>query len=329
MQRHLLASLLLFAACGTVESGPDDLVDHSGLDAGPEPGVAPTVVAVDPPSGSLVDEDVAITITFSEPMDRSSVEGALGFPGGAAPELTWNGDGTAVTAARHVPYPEGSDPDQVAPGSLSVTLGDAAADLDGDPLADQLELEYTLRYRRITTSFPAGATLTGNCDPVCSGNWTWFAAGERSSDPTVATRGYLTVPFELPDGIAIEHAELHTEIQQVIDNPFSSGDLMIDHVQFDAITGGEYAQRGLGLGVLFARTASPAAGDTVTIDVTSVFASDYQDRVTLQNRTQYRVRFPHDLPEDPSYPAYHADDNWDIVQMLLAGTGVTVTYLAP
>jgi len=326
MQRHLLAGLVLVsAACGNVESGPDDVVDHSDPDAGPDPGAAPTVVAVDPPSDSLVDEDVAVTITFSEPMDRSSVE--VAFSSGAAPELTWNQDGTAVTAARHVPYPEGEDPDVVAPRSFQVSLADSAADLDGDPLAGQLELTYTLRYRRITTSFPAAPTLTGNCDPVCSGNWTWFAAGERSSDPTVSTRGYLTVSFELPDDIAIEHAELTTEIQQVIDNPFSFGDLMIDHVQFDDITGSEYAQRGIGVGVLFARAAMPAAGDTATIDVTTVFASDYQDRATLQNRTQYRIRFPHDLAEDPTYSTYHSDGSWDIVQMLLAGTGVTVTYL--
>ncbi|HEY8146161.1 MAG TPA: hypothetical protein VIG06_25950, partial [Kofleriaceae bacterium] len=261
------------------------------------------------------------------PMDRASVEAAIHFPGGAAPSFEWSEDGSQVTASRLVPYPEGSGPEQVEPGVFHVVLSAGAADAGGDPVGGALELEYTLRYRRITTAFPFSQTLSGNCDSACSGNFTWFAAGERSSDPTVATRGFLTIPFDLPDDIEIERAELATEIEQILDNPFSFGDLMIDHVVFDAFAGDVYGRRGAGLGVLYARADMPAVGDAVLLDVTEVFIGDYEHRAERQSRSQYRIRFPHDLAEDPSYPTYHSDDAWDIVELLRPATSLAVTYL--
>jgi hypothetical protein len=327
MDRHaLLAIILAVTACGSVESGGPPDADHTA-DGGGSSGSPPTVTAVDPPSGSRVPEDLAIAITFSEAMDRASVEAAIEFPGGAAPSFEWSEDGSRVTASRLVPYPEGSGPEQVEPGVFHVELAAGAADAEGDRVSGALELEYTLRYRRITTSFPFSQTLSGNCDAACSGNFTWFAAGERSSDPTVATRGFVTIPFDLPDDIAIEHAELATEIEQILDNPFSFGDLMIDHVVFDAFTGDLYGRRGAGLGVLYARADMPAAGDAALVDVTDVLTDDYQHRAERQHRSQYRIRFPHDLAEDPSYPTWHADGAWDVVELLRPATSLSVTYL--
>jgi hypothetical protein len=326
---NLLAlSLILAAACGSVETGdPPDLADHTP-DGGAPAGGPPSVVAVEPPSGSVVDEDLAIVITFSEPMDRATVEGSIDFPGAGDPTFAWNQDSTEVTASLHWPYRAGDDPAEVPPGTFEIVIDGEASDAGGAPLAGgDLTLEYRQRYRRITTSFSYLPSLTGNCFQECAGTWTWFAAGERSADPTVASRGFLTVPFDLPDGIQIERAALATEIQQVIDNPFSFGDLYIDHVQFDAINASEYNERGTGLGVLFARADAPAAGDAALHDVTDAFISDYEHRVERNHRTQYRIRFPHDLAEDPSYDAWHSDGSWDVVQMVVAATSVDVTYL--
>ena len=321
----LLLSLALFA-CGSVDSGGPPDSDHTA-DGGGSSAAPPTVSAVAPPTGSKLTEDVAITITFSEPMDRASVEAAIDFPGGPAPSFEWSEDGSEVTLSRLVPYPEGSDPAEVEPRVVQVVLAAGAADAGGDPLGDPLELEYTLRYRRITAAFPFSQTLTGNCDSACAGNYTWFAAGERSSDTTVAVRGFVTIPFDLPDGIAIENAELATEIEQILDNPFSFGDLMIDHMVFDAFANDLYGRRATGLGVLYARADMPAVGDPVQHDVTDVFKGDYENRIARQNRSQYRIRFPHDLAEDPSYPTYHSDGDWDMVELLRPATWLAVTYL--
>jgi hypothetical protein len=320
-RRPLLLLSLALVACGSVDTGGPPDSDHTA----DEP---PMVVAVDPPAGSLVDEAVAISITFSEPMDRASVESALRFPGEEAPGLAWNQDGSEVTVSALLPYPEGSDPDQVEPIVFEIVLAAGAADEAGEPLdGGDLALDYRLRYRRITAGFPFSQTLSGNCDEACAGNFTWFAAGERSADPTRATRGFVTIPFDLPDGIAIERAELATEIEQITDNPFSFGDLMIDHLVFDAFTGDLYGRRGTGLGVLYARDDTPAVGDAVLVDVTEVFTADYQHRAARQNRSQYRVRFPHDLSEDPSYSTYHSDGVMDLVQLLRPATSLSVTYL--
>jgi hypothetical protein len=336
MNRTTLVFFLAFTACGTVDTGePSDPVDHGTPDGGaasspdPVPNVAPAVLAVDPPAGSIVDEDVSLAITFSEPMDRASVEAAIEFPGATEPTFTWNPDSTEVTAARAVPYPEGSDPDQVAPRTFEVVVGAAATDSEGEALAGgALGLDYTLRYRRITEQYGYATSLTGNCFEGCdSGPWTWLAAGERSSDFTAATRGFVTLAHNLPDGIDIEHAELSTEIERIEDNPFSFGDLYIDHMVFSAINATAYDQRGVALGVLFARAATPAVGDSVVLDVTDRFITDYDNRVARAYRSQYRIRFPHDLHEDPAYTTYHSDGTWDLLALKREETHLTVTYL--
>ena len=105
------------------------------------------------------------------------------------------------------------------------------------------------------------------------------------------------------------------------------GDLMVDHVIFDAISGPAFSARGSAIGVLYARDDMPEVGDPASIDVTDRFADDYEHRATRGNRTQYRLHFPHDLAGDPAYTAYHSDGAWDILQLLRDGTQLSVTYL--
>jgi hypothetical protein len=324
---------LLVTACGAVESGgPPEVVDHAGPDAGtssePVPGVAPTVVSIDPPTGSVVEEEVAITIRFSEPMDQAAVEAAIEFPG-MAPSFDWNPDGTEVTASRQVAYPQGSDPDQVAPRTFEVALGSGARDEDGEPLeGGALALSYTLRYRRITQAFPFSQTLSGNCFLPCSGTWSWVVAGENMSDTTVTNRGFLTIPFDLPAGIVVEKAVLDTEIELVTGNPFGElGDLLVDDVGFSAINDLSLYGRGTLLGALFTGDQGAGAGATASFDFTEAFAEDYEHRAERSYRTQLRLRFLHDNPEDPAYDSYHSDGNQDVVRLLRDATSLSVTYL--
>lgn len=334
MNRQLIVALLVFTACGSVDAGQPDPIDHTTPDGGgtspePVPGVPPAVVAVDPPSGSVVEEEVAVTITFSEPMDRAAVEEAIAFPGAAAPTFEWNGDGTEVTASRQVAYPQGSDPAQTGPRQFQVTLAAGAVDEDGEPIdGGALALDYTLRYQRISEEFPFSQTLSGNCFLPCSGTWTWVVAGENMSDTTVTNRGFLTIPFDLPDGIVVEEAVLETAIDLVTGNPFGElGDLLVDDVTFTAITDQSLYGRGNSLGALFTADQHAGAGATTSFDFTEAFADDYEHRADRSYRTQLRLRFLHDNPEDPSYDTYHSDGNQDVVRLLREDTRLTVTYL--
>lgn len=334
MNRIIPLALLSLIACGAVETGgPPDSIDHTEPDGGvspdPVPGVAPAVVAVDPPAGSVVEEDVAIAVTFSEPMDQAAVEAAITFPGITDPSFEWNPDGTEVTASRRVPYPEGSDPDTVAPRTFEIALGAGARDQDGESLeGGALALDYTLRYRRITQAFPFSQTLSGNCFLPCSGTWSWVVAGENMSDTTVTNRGFLTIPFDLPDGIVVEKAVLDTAIELVTGDPFGElGDLLVDDVTFSAINDISLYGRGNSLGALFAADQHPGAGATASFDFTEAFADDYEHRAERSYRTQLRLRFLHDNPEDPAYDSYHSDGNQDVVRLLRDATSLSVTYL--
>ncbi len=155
-----------------------------------------------------------------------------------------------------------------------------------------------------------------------------MVSGENSSDTTVTNRGFLTIPFNLPAGIQVEEAVLDTEIELLTGNPFGEfGDLLVDDVLFSAIDDGSLYQRGTNLGALFSAEQHAGVGATTSFSFTEAFADDYQHRAERSYRTQLRLHFLHDSPEDPSYDSFHSDGNQDVVRLVRDATQLSVTYL--
>jgi len=306
-------SILTFGGCGSVKGGEDN--------------VAPMVTNVSPTSPSTVTEDFSVVITFSEPMNKASVESAIVLlPSSATPAFSWNGHQDELTITPGVRYPEGTDPGAVSLQQLAIALGTGGVDVAGNALASATTLDYTLQFKRITAVFPFSQTLSGNCSATCTGTFTFFQAGENGTD-TVTNRGFLTIPFILPDGIIIDRAVLNSQIEALGADPFGKlGDLMIDHLRFTAINNATFAAPGTELGALVARTPIPAVGTPAAFEITDAVSEDYVNRVAVMNRTQYRIRFPHDTTDDPNYTTYHSDGISDVVRMLRTVTNVTVTY---
>jgi hypothetical protein len=316
-------------ACGSVEASDPIEGDHraDGGSAGdPDDQVAPEIVAISPEPGSTVLEDFSMVITFSEPMDAASVERAFVLPERADPVFTWNPTGDQLTVEPRARYPQSDDP---ARRVVDVGVGAGATDRSGNALGADHTVGYTLQYARLEAVFPFAQTLSGNCYAgyTASSAYTFFMAGENVNDPDRASRGFLTIPFSLPDEAVIERAVLQTEIEYLEGDPFGFGDLTIDDVEFTAINGTSFAAAGSDLGVLFAAQPAPAVGDRASLVVTGSFADDYAHRVERGHRTQFRIRFPHDDPADPAYSSVHADQIDDQVRLLRPQTTLTVTYL--
>lgn len=328
MGQTIALSLILSVAlgCGTVRSDPDAMADDVA-DADPDDTVAPTLAQVSPASDSLVEEGFSFTLAFSEPMDTASVEGALSLPA-AASSLQWNLEHTELTVGLDVSYPTGTDPSDVPLTSLDISIGTGATDKVGNALESPANVKYVLRYKRITATIPYDVDLSGNW-LQSGGRGTWFATGERSTDDTTTNRGFATFSIAgLPSGIEIEQAELRSEIEAVIGDPFGKlGSVLIDDVIYDTIDSTAFAAPGTQLGTFIPTSPTPVAGAAVVLDITSVLADDYAHRAARNFRTQFRIRFPYDLYSDPLYTTKHSDGVSDLVRMVREKTNVVVTYL--
>lgn len=99
----------------------------------------PEVVDVTVAQGdSLVTPQDSLTITFSETMNRSSVEAALSFDPQVSGTLTWNGNSTAVTFT-----PTGTWPSLT---SIRLFIAPTALDSAGLPLRGGFEREFRTVY---------------------------------------------------------------------------------------------------------------------------------------------------------------------------------------
>lgn len=96
----------------------------------------PTVQATNPASNATnVGVDTTIAVTFSEPMDQDSVEGAFQMSPAVAGSFSWNGTGTVMT---FIPDAELAEDEQ-----YQVSIGTGATDLAGNPLPSAANWSFT------------------------------------------------------------------------------------------------------------------------------------------------------------------------------------------
>lgn len=116
----MLAAAVLVAGCSDDDNPVDPGDEGADLDT-----VAPEVLGFDPAGNeSGVAVDAAVTIGFSEPMDRDAVQGAVGLSTGDITGYTW-ADARTVTVA-HTAWAEGA--------TVTVEVGAAAADTAGNTM---------------------------------------------------------------------------------------------------------------------------------------------------------------------------------------------------
>jgi hypothetical protein len=109
----------------------------------------PEVVLTYPDDGDIdipvVDGEVAIIIVFNEPMDESSVEGALDISGGTLSDHQWT-DSTTLTVTL-----SGADYDT----DYTLTIGSGAEDLAGNSLSEEV-VDFTTIAEPEGPSAPSG-----------------------------------------------------------------------------------------------------------------------------------------------------------------------------
>ncbi len=310
-------SLTAVAAIGCAD------VDPMTGEPGPDPDVAsPVVVSSQPaPQATAVASDASIHITFSEPMDRATIEAS--YQSQLLPldkvSMSWNADGTVLTI-----HPDaeliyaggiGTDPTTVPAQVYAITLGAEAADLSGNVLGAPFELTFATKKRMEAaftlqsslTRVRVGGTLLGSSNDIWIGD---NAVGSQY-------RAYLSFDLSaLPAGIEIEAAEFSSRQLAPQGLPYQQlGAVMTHHVAYANLTDA--------MGALPA-ISQPGAysmddGGPKVLDVTSQVADDIANRTTRGGRTQYRLQM--DTPTN-------GDDVVDKAIFSLATFSMAVTYIA-
>lgn len=131
--------------------------------------VGPVIVAVSPEDGARgVANDAPLVLTFSEPMDQASTEGA--YQSELVPSrsvvFSWNEDSTELTIAPGEPleYGVGSAVELAEARRVSFFISASASSAAGEPLDRPYEFSFSL-LRRVAFAVPALA------DRAMSGNY--------------------------------------------------------------------------------------------------------------------------------------------------------------
>jgi hypothetical protein len=298
---------------------------------GPDPNdmTAPTVVAVTPGDGfSGVLPDVVIAVTFSEPMDRGSVESAYTSPDlpASAVGFVWSENDTVlrITPVTPLIVASGDDPDDVEPATYEFELTSDARDVSGNALVpEHVEFSVIREINQALTSV-RDRSLTGNwrSDGVygvldCLETQTSVCVGDSLSTPQTTYKGFVTFDLNAlgSDAGGVSVARLSLDVSNMFGDPFSDlGSLTVEHVDFEEI--GAEAFASAPLSVVGTMASSGDIGDTLGVDVVVPVNADLGQR----RLSQFRFAFSSATDDDGAADVIISD--WTTLSL-------TLTYRTP
>ncbi|NOY98027.1 MAG: hypothetical protein GXP40_02330 [Chloroflexi bacterium] len=169
---------LILSACSL--SGKPTQPAATPTAAAPAQPLPPVLVETNPPNGSQIPRQAAITLYFNQPMDRASVESAFGVQPDTSGRFDWLDDAT-VTFTPDQPFETAS--------SLTLSLSVAARAANGLAFQQPVTVTYTTAdYLRSTQFLPvAGAgDVTTNSAVAVSFNQPVVPLGADSSSQPAA-----------------------------------------------------------------------------------------------------------------------------------------------
>jgi methionine-rich copper-binding protein CopC len=285
----------------------------------------PTIVSVTPDFDEIgVKRDAVITITFSEPMDTTSVfqNNSISsgiYEGNNTTTFSWNAEKTVLSLPHTALFKYGAN----IVFSLTTGVKDAA----GNALAQPFAFEFRV-IRRTTTTLTPVAALSGQ---AAQGGYFVTDTGYAGENTNESIRTALTFDLSgLPlDLTAITSASLYLSQTSVTGNPYGElGNLEAHHVNYGAsLDGNDFNTSTLTIcnqnlcipdphsvvmnqNVLGGRSAT----DTAKVQ------NDWNKRSERGNRSQYLIKFAQDRFED---------GNLDQVRFNLSQSYLSVTYEHP
>jgi hypothetical protein len=264
----------------------------------------PTVASISPAHQSIgVSRSTPLSVTFSEPMDRASVEAAVSItlPEGTSATTTWSADSRTLTLVPQAPFFHGTQ--------VAWQVAGTARDVAGNALG--AAQSYTFRtVRSGVTTLTSTAALDGHAFRSAAdttGASAALAHGDTGDDAAKTLyRTFLSFDLgELPaDTIEVTGASLTLTVTAVTGTP--SGTLYADSVVYGpSLEGGDFDVPTVLACVLSCEELSfsvGAAGVTGarTVTVTDAVWWDWNMRqdAERQLRSQFRLRLGTELKDN-------------------------------
>jgi Bacterial Ig-like domain len=286
----------------------------------------PTVVSVSPANGATgVSADAKIVVTFSKPMDQVATQAAYQSADLPASGVTfdWDASGTVLTVKPNAPlvYAAGTDPKVLVATAYAFSITSTAKDKSGIALVPLNSSFKTLR--KITATLESEAVRDGNVES--SGSFDITSQNIFAGDFTdnTGTRSFLSfdlsgVPSSLTS-TSLERATLNIFKRGVSFDPYIdlhypctpaclTTRVVLDHVSYgESLEGADFNMPALSSG--FIDGLSVPIG-YITADMLTAVRDDITNRITRENRSQYRLSLPliSDGDGNPDFVYYGARD---------------------
>jgi hypothetical protein len=321
MKRTLIALMMVAVACSgeapyDPEEEEEEQEEQEELDTTP-----PTILSMSPANGAVgVREDEPVVITFSEPMDRGSVEGTLFAASLGDVTLKWNEAGDVLTIVPDEPLPYaqgiGDDPDEVTALHYYVVVGTGARDLAGNQIVVGAETTFWT-MKRMETVYKADEDLSVFTD---ENGWVEPGYNLWVGDNSLDLEGRAIFTFSLagfPEAAAeIVHAQFATRQVSVNGTPYGLGGKMkIAHIAAADLLSAFDAPVLAELGDF-----CEAGQVVIQHDVTAAVEDDLAHRADRGDRSQYRLYFP---------GGTNGNGEPDAAAISRTLAELTVAYLAP
>ncbi len=244
--------------------------------------VAPRVISTTPGNGAADVANEAITITFSEPMNKSSVEAAF-WP---AAGFSWSNSDATVTALIDggLPFALG------AAAEFAFGLSTAATDRQGNALNAALAVSVSLApIRRAEIHMAWLRHSTGS-----SSSYTWFVVGDTGSGAAVHTGGSFDTSG-LPQYSAITTVRSAKLLGAVHDTWGPAAGTIVavfEHFDHGRSSGNLHDSTRLvtELGAISFGGSPPVEFDTFQMDITDAFDAFWSNESRADTDFSFRAR---------------------------------------
>lgn len=261
----------------------------------------------------------AIAVTFSEPVNQGSAQGAFSIQapsGHDAGTFTWSTDGRTMTFQPDVPFTSGD--------TVNVRVTTAVTDLAGNAMALEVNFSFQVAQPQVATLYavPALDGMVWSSTYVYT-DLAYLYAGDNSQD--YYGRAFVTFDLgALPAGTtAVTGATLELYQEGGTGSPYAAlGSLSAEYLQYgSSLDSADLDLPAFGSFPL----SSTAAIEWKTADVGTAVANAWNNRAALSNRAQFRLRFATDGDADATadYAILTSGDS------TINRPRLVVTYLAP
>jgi hypothetical protein len=258
---------------------------------GPAPDTAaPTVLGVSPNYGAIgVARNAAITVTFSEPMDKASAQTAFAItapPGFNSGVFDWNVAGTEMTFNPDTDFSYGTE--------VNWRISTAAKDQSSNTMENSATGTFRA-IRKTAVTLPYDETVSDmvfNYGEDSVPRFRYYVGDDAGN--THASRTFFGVSLSgLPQDLTqITSAQFRLRITGTIGAPFSKlGNLLLESVNYGPTldrTTSDYNTPPLGPGV---SVPSSIIGGEGFFDVLQFVKDDWANRNARSNYSEFRLRF--------------------------------------